>query len=193
MGERHARNQLAAQRAAKAAELYLRGCTQWEIARELGVSRPRVSQMLSAVRNGWHTTATAEIATHVAEQLARIQRLEREYWLAWERSRQQRERTETVVEDATLTGSPELPPGVPLRLPYGKRRARVQREARDGAAAFLSGIAWCISERSKLLGLDAPTKIDITARVRELARRAGLDERDVLAEAELLLRDPRER
>jgi hypothetical protein len=74
----------------------------------------------------------------------------------------------------------------------GNAAPAVQREARDGAAAFLSGIAWCISERSKLLGLDAPTKIDVTARVRELARAADLDEEAVLDEARRILRDPRE-
>jgi plasmid maintenance system antidote protein VapI len=123
VGERHNQQLIAAQRRERAVTMYLYGHSQEEIARELGVSQSRISRLVRQARAGWHQQATAEIADHVADQLARIQRLEREYWLAWERSRQTRERTQTVQEDATLTGTPELPPGVPLRLPYGKRRA----------------------------------------------------------------------
>lgn len=40
-----------------------------------------------------------------------------------------------------------------------------------------------MERRAKLLGLDAPTRIDIEGRLRELAAREGLDEEEVIREA----------
>jgi hypothetical protein len=58
---------------------------------------------------------------------------------------------------------------------------------RDKAAIYKSILDACISE-SKLLGLDAPTKIDITHRLQAYAAEMGLDESAVLQEAEAVIR-----
>jgi hypothetical protein len=60
----------------------------------------------------------------------------------------------------------------------------------DGNPAAV-GLALRIMERrAKLLGLDAPAKIDIEARVRAIASQPGLDAGDVLHEVERLLAAP---
>jgi DNA-binding CsgD family transcriptional regulator len=191
VGVRHNGHQRAAQRSEQAAALSLQGLSQAEIAGQLGISRGRVSQLLKEVRQQWHATATRELAEHVAQQLARIDLLEREYWSAWARSQRDRGRVEDAGDEPLPqpqgTVAPRNDDGSLPEVKPGRRRHRVVREGRDGDAAFLAGIQWCIAERSKLLGLDAPKKIDITTRVRELARAAGLDENLVLAEAEAIL------
>ncbi len=68
-----------------------------------------------------------------AKELARVDHLEREYWEAWERS---------VGEHRTKT---------------------LKTEEINGDPRYLSGIQWCINKRCELLGLDAPSKTDITS------------------------------
>ena len=51
-----------------------------------------------------------------------------------------------------------------------------------GDPRWLERIAWCISQRCKILGLDAPTKIDLTVRQSESER-----EKQIKKEREELL------
>lgn len=67
--------------------LYLRGWTQEEIAARLGISQPQVSYDLRIVRQHWQANATNELGERVAEDIARLGMVEREYWEGWERSK----------------------------------------------------------------------------------------------------------
>jgi hypothetical protein len=60
-------------------------------------------------------------------------------------------------------------------------------EGNPGAVALALRI---LERRAKLLGLDAPTKIDIEARVRAIASQEGLDADEVMHEVEHLLAAP---
>ena len=58
----------------------------------------------------------------------------------------------------------------------------------DGNADAAAIVLRCLERQSKLLGLDAPQKVDITARLRLLAEQEGLDYEELLAEAEAVIK-----
>src|SRR5260370_38580798 len=70
----------------RVAELYLQGRSQAEIADEVKISQPTVSRHLTELQAEWFQSSVREYGVVKAEQLARIDRLEREYWDAWIRS-----------------------------------------------------------------------------------------------------------
>jgi hypothetical protein len=75
----------------EAAALYLRGLTQGEIARRLGVSRQQVGYDLKVLQRRWQESALADFNAQKAAELAKVDELERTYWEACERSCQARE------------------------------------------------------------------------------------------------------
>jgi len=133
------------------ASLYLRGCLQAEIATEVGLSEATVSRDLKALQQEWHESSLLDIDAAKARELARIDELERTYWQAWKRSCEDAE-TETarVVETAG-----------------GRRRvAQKQTKCQAGDPRFLQGIQWCIERRCKVLGIDAPEKLEHSGGIR---------------------------
>jgi hypothetical protein len=126
------------------AGLYLQGWTQAEIGAKLGLSRQQIGYDLAAVRQEWLRSTLVNFDAKKAEELARIDRLEREYWAAWEKSRNGHETTTT---EQTTT-------------PQGERsKAAIRREDQPGDPRYLAGVQWCIEQRCKVLGLNAPHKV----------------------------------
>lgn len=134
----------AAHRAAIAAQ-YLRGATQADIAAALGIDRSTVSRDLAAVRAQWLAASVRDFDAQRAEELAKIDAVEREFWAAYERSKVTKEITLTEKRDGERAST----------------HARVQREPRDGSAVYLDGVLRCIERRCRLLGLDAPERFVI--------------------------------
>ena len=124
------------------ARRYLQGEMQSQIAASFGVSQQQISQDLRAIRTQWLAATIRDFDALKAEELAKIDRVEREYWLAWERSQQDKEISfeETGVK-GTRTGS--------------------RSEGQAGNPAFLEGVLKCISKRCEILGLDAPKRFVI--------------------------------
>lgn len=79
------RHQLGSDRL-EISRLYLRGLTQAEIATRLGVSQPQISYDLRVVRVEWQASAANQLGERLAEETARLDLVEREYWEAWHRS-----------------------------------------------------------------------------------------------------------
>jgi hypothetical protein len=65
---------------------YLTGIPQGEIARRLNISRGRVSQELKEIQERWLKSSVRNFDAAKAEQLAKIDKLESEYWAAWIKS-----------------------------------------------------------------------------------------------------------
>ena len=124
------------------AERYLRGDYQEAIARDLGISQQQVSYDLKAIRAAWLASAVRDFDAAKAQELAKIDAVEREYWLGWERSQKPKE---IEYSEDTSKG-----------LKSGKRR-----EGQAGNPAFLAGILTCIERRCAILGLDAPKRFVI--------------------------------
>jgi hypothetical protein len=80
---------------AEVARLYLQGWTQADIGARLGLSRQQIGYDLEAVRQEWLRSALVDFDAKKAEELAKIDRLEGEYWAAWEASKKERQSSTT--------------------------------------------------------------------------------------------------
>ncbi len=134
---------------AETARLYLQGWTQAEIAVKLGLSRPQISYDMEAVRREWVQSAVMDFNAKKAEELAKIDRLEREYWDAWQASLKT---LETTTTEQTTDGAGES----------GRVKAALRKAEQTGDPRYLAGVERCIEARCKLLGLNAPQKTQLT-------------------------------
>lgn len=128
-----------------AAEMYLQGASQEQIAERLGVSREQVTYDMREIRKQWQDRTALAIDERKAEELARLSLLERRFWEAYEDSR--KDFTANTV--AVISGA---------KGQNGTRKVK-RTETRSGDPRFLDGVQQCIAMRCKLLGLNAPAKI----------------------------------
>lgn len=152
------RDLIVAERRRDVAQMYLSGYTQAEIAHKWKVSQPQISYDLKHIHAEWVQAARMSMDEAKARELARIDRLEREYWQAWQRSIGQRERT--LTERTTGEKAHE--------------RAQVVKEDNAGESKYLDGVRWCIEQRLKIFGVYAAEKYELSWR--QAAQRDGLSE-----------------
>lgn len=156
---------------AKVESLYLSGYSQREIGQRVGVSRQQIGKYLRKLREIWLERSGESKDSVVARELARIDRLEREYWRAWERSQKDAETAkQRVVGEARL--------------------AELVKKGQAGDPRFLDGVRWCIEQRLKITGAYAPARVEIRDWRAELEKQ-GVDaseafERMVAAAAEAI-------
>jgi hypothetical protein len=67
--------------------------------------------------------------------------------------------------------------------------AAIWGEALGGAVGVIDRVIDLMQLRAKILGLEAPTKIDLRLEMIALGRAAGLEEAEAIAEAETILRE----
>ena len=129
-----------------AAAYYLQGYPQYWIAQKLKMSPQQISVDLKIVRNQWMDRAVESIDKRKSEELAKLDRVELEAWQAWDRS--QRQRTEKMEKD----------------IQGGRDGSRTENSTRKikyiGDPRFLEVVERCIERRCKIIGIDAPQKID---------------------------------
>jgi len=131
------------------ADRYLSGTVQAAIAEQLGVNQSTISRDLKALQKAWLASALIDLNDAKARELAKVDRLEREYWTAWERSREDAETVKQRGKSADGTGiKPES--------------IEKTTKGQAGDPRFLAGIQWCIERRCKIIGVDAPTKQELT-------------------------------
>lgn len=163
----------------KISAAYVRGIPQAEIAKELGVSQQQVSHDLGIIRDRWLKAQVKNMDERRALELAKIDNLERQYWVEFEASKQVRE---TTTSGSTTKGKEQTQ----------ELKASVRRETPvTGDLGCLAGVQWCIERRIKLLGLDAPTRVDfafVRKEAERLAEENGLDVDEVLKEAYRIVR-----
>jgi hypothetical protein len=125
---------------------------------------------LAKLRQQWVASSQLNIGELIAQELARIDRVEAEAWQAWQRSQQAREVTTEGTDGDTSHSS-------------------IRRESSAGDSAFLSVIVNCSKRRSELLGLDAAKKthVHLGGQI-NCAGMVSLTAED-LAAADLLLRE----
>jgi hypothetical protein len=127
------------------ASLFLQGIKrQSELAQRIGVNRSTVSRDLKALNARWKEAAVRDLDAAKGQELERIDLLEKEYWQAWEKSKDGHETTTTEQ----------------MTSPDGDRtRAGIRKEEEHGDPRYLAGVQWCIDKRCEILGLKAPHKI----------------------------------
>ena len=132
------------------ARLYCQGMFQHEIAQETGVSRSQIQYDLDVIRRQWRDSAIRDFDAVKAEQLGKIDRLERTYWAAWERSCGDAKVDTTKAKKDEKNGQTV------------EKATRV--EGQVGDASYLQGVERCIKLRSQILGLNAPIKSELTGK-----------------------------
>ena len=150
----------------KLADLYVRGVTQVEISRTLGISQGQVSNDIKKLLQVWQQDRTDKIDQLRNEQLHRINTMEAELWKSWEMSKTA-PKVATVKSKSGEFVEKKTPASILGRKSKDIEekdnywRAGMTEELPTGAGdmQYMSGIQWCISERNKLTGLYAPTKI----------------------------------
>jgi len=151
------------------ARRYLARDTQYAIAEALGISAPQVNYDLRVLRNRWAADANGCFNERKSEELARIDRLESEYWDAWFKS---------LAEFTSTTKHAETDVSGLAK----KQKATVKTEKRGGDPRYLVGVQWCIQKRADILGLDAPQQSEVNIvdttdardRLRELVERTNI-------------------
>lgn len=146
----------AEQRRRKAAALYLQGMTQHDIAERLEVAQTTVQRDIAVVRERWKQAGIHDLNERKCAELERVDWAEREAQRGWRRSLQ---------DEVTVTREEGGENGT---------RTTVKRRGQSGNPAFLQTVLKCVDQRCRILGLNAPEKIDVTitdATEEELAER----------------------
>ena len=129
------------------ANYYLQGWLQSDIADKLNLSQPTISRDISVLQEQWRESSLVDIDEKKAEELAKIDTLEREYWQAWKRSC---EDAETVTQKAIDADG------------IKRREAQNVTKGQAGDPRFLAGVQWCINKRCEIIGIDAPKRHELT-------------------------------
>jgi hypothetical protein len=127
-------------RRCKVSELVLRGVTnQFDICQQLGMDsgqRSTISRDLAAIKEQWRKSAVRDFDEAKGRELDKLDLVEKEAWLAWERSKEEGSRKRTTGDGEETT-----------------------KEKRDGNPSFLEAVLKCIAKRCAILGLDSPLKV----------------------------------
>jgi len=126
--------------------LYLRGYTLVQIGSIVGLSHSTVVSDLKELRQYWLESQRWNFNEAMARELTRIDELEREAWAAFRRSCLD---VQKVVYEKGIGDKGQ---------PTKKRRKEIVGQYGD--PRFLNVIKDCIDKRCKLLGLDAPIKVE---------------------------------
>jgi len=150
MGTRRRSKSEIARDRRRIADLYLQGRTQTSIGEEIGVHQSAVSRDLKALQAAWLKSALIDLNDAKARELAKVDRLEREYWTGWERS----------YEDAEIVKQKGKPGAGGIATESIEKTSKGQA----GDPRFLAGIQWCIERRCKIIGIDAPIQSEFTGK-----------------------------
>jgi len=136
-------------------------CAQYEFS----LSPKTLSNDVREVVSRWRQEAFKNVASHLASQLATLDAQIRALWQAWQESIGDHiEETEENTEDS-YSGANEQS--------YTRSKSKEKRTPRHGDLRIMSELSRVLDARSKLLGLNAPTRAHINWQ--EEARRIGID------------------
>ena len=130
----------------KIGRLWVRGWTYRAIAAEVGVSATTVGHHITAtIKPQWKE----ELNSDMHSELAKLAEVERVAWACFEASRG--DETKEIVKERLIeeTGNLDLAERITSKL------------KREGSAAWMGVIQWCLDFRAKLQGSYAPTKVEV--------------------------------
>lgn len=141
-------------------EYYLKGHSSRSIAgivmekvgKGYSVSHTTISGDIKALLKQWQKERINDIDKVKAVELEKLDKLEQTYWDAWEKSIQDYKRTSLKQKGTTSSSRPEY------------REQTTMEMISHGNPAYLAGVERCIERRCKILGIDAPQKIDATTK-----------------------------
>ena len=151
------------ERRRQVSDLYLKGATQWEIAGRLQCSQGTVCNDLAAIREQWLQSSLVDFSQKKAEELARLDAVERAAWQGWERSFEDARTSYQRTEEA-LQSPPKATKGrseaeeEQARLVVVRRIVAETRKGQAGDPRFLERVGWCIECRLRSSGLSRPRR-----------------------------------
>jgi hypothetical protein len=125
------------------ADLYVQGWSQTAIAEHVGISQATVCDDLKRIRAEWRQSMVRDFDEARSKELAKLDRIEREAWAAWERSQK-------PAQSAVITGEGAQQP------------TRKTLKNQHGDPRFLDMVHKCVAARRAILGLDAPQRLEHT-------------------------------
>jgi hypothetical protein len=136
------------------ADLYATGWRQADIAEHLGMTLDRVGKSIIKIRQRWLENQTMDFALRQAVELEKLDRLESELWEAWEKSKKGLKKK--ISSDLLRTT---------LRGDQTEKLLAIEEIDQPGEVKYLELIAKIVTQRCKILGLDAPTVIQHTGEI----------------------------
>lgn len=142
------------------ARMYVKGRTQMEMARELGLSQGQISNDLRNLLKSWEESRMHNIDLHKNAALLRINMIEEELWEAWEKSKTAKKVVNTKSKSGEMADALDAS-GRPIKTSEEKywRAGSSEELPTGGDMQYMNGIMWCLQERAKIMSLYAPKKI----------------------------------
>lgn len=164
------------------ADRYVRGATVPEMVKELNENRTyqltpdMIYYDLKVIHTRWVHSYLLDFNEVKAKELAHIDALEREYWIAWKNSLEPSEIIDTEKIDDSHGNSRGT--AVPS---YSRTKIKKRQKGSYGNPDFLTGIQWCIEQRCKIMGLLISTQ-NINVSWRKQAEEQGIDPEGIVDE-----------
>lgn len=138
---------------------YLQGQTQSEIAAHFGLSQAQISKDLAIIRAAWLASAVRDFDAAKAQELAKIDEVERAAWEGWKRSTEEKQiAVQEQYDDPIVTTDAKGQTQIKSKV---RKHASLRKEGQAGSPSFLNTILTCIERRCAILGLDAPKRFVI--------------------------------
>jgi hypothetical protein len=142
------------------AEMYKEGKLQVQIGQAFGISQGQVSYDIAEILRRWRADSAGFVTEAVEQELRKINSLEIVAWQEWDKSLA--DAITTTVETKTVTLKDVDPDGNLIGLPAIETKTTRRVTKQTGNTAYTDTVRWCIDRRCKLLGLDAPTKQEVS-------------------------------
>lgn len=136
---------------ARFVESYLRGSSLLEMTRTLSLSDRDMRRMLGKIQGSWTDQYLSDTEARKALELAKIDHLESAAWTGWDKSLE-----EAYAKEVQSDGT--------------DKRAKSTFKNQTGDPQFLKQVAWCISMRCGLLGIDACSQQDATGSAKRMSQ-----------------------
>jgi len=140
-------------------QLYIEGLNYRDIsilvseARDYSISYTTVGEDIKRCLEDWKAKRDDKVELYITIELAKIDALEREYWEAWKKSKNNYEQKSAKI--IRNKGGKEIGGTI------DKEETSVKQLVEFGDPRFLQGIERCIQKRIDLLGLDAAKNLNV--------------------------------
>jgi DNA-binding transcriptional ArsR family regulator len=152
------------------ADLYLKGNSIRKIAEIMGLSKSIVSSDLTKLYDKWKERTMRDIGEIKGRELAKLEKIETELWVLFEKSKDDSVRTMTKVSGSKSTG----------KSPSAERIETVQKNIGD--AKILDSISKVVEQKCRLLGLEK-IKVEVSGSIEtEQLKKMSDEELDALIE-----------
>lgn len=137
------------------ASYYLQGKSQRFIAEKIGASIGTVNRDLKILREQWKANASADIDEAIGKELAKLDRLEEQAWESYLKS---------VTTTQTHNGTQSRPGQKKGERAKKSTSQNVTVTESAGDPRFLNIVENCIERRCRIIGIDAPGKVEVTGK-----------------------------